>query len=115
MPMHGLDERADTLRRGVLRYSVPQVEDVPGTCPEVVQDRAGLAFYHVRRGEKDSRIEVALERHAVAHALARAPEALRPIDAQRVRAALGHRFQPASAPLGEEDPGHDPALVLARE
>ena len=67
-------------------------------------DRLGA---HLRRfGHQHHRIEVALDRAAIAHPFAGAREVHGPVDADRVAADAGDVLEPESAALGEDDDRH---------
>src|SRR5688572_16751481 len=94
-------------RRRVLRYAVAEVEHVPRAAAISLQDPAGLRADGGGRAEERHRIEVALQRHAVADAPPRFADGRLPVDAERIGPGVGHLLEPKPAALGEEDAGYD--------
>lgn len=59
--MDGFDQRGHAFRRGELRNSVAEIENVAGIADtEAVEYFPGFAGDDFRRGEQDVRVEVAL-------------------------------------------------------
>src|SRR5213078_3981731 len=102
----------------VLADAMAEVEDVAVArgriaLAKALQARGDLATDGGRTGEQHVRIEVALERDAVADAATRLAEVHRPVDADDIGAERGDRLEPGAAALGEDDVRHASAVGVA--
>ena len=95
------------------RDAVAQVEDVARVVTEVVENAFHLGADRRRRRVQHRRVQVALQRHPVAHPATGFADIDGPVQAQGVTAAVRHGFQPQPAVLGEQDHRHLAALVVA--
>ena len=110
-----VDAGADMLRIDVRGDPVSQVEDVPGAGSVLGQNPADLGTNGCRGGEQRDRIQVSLKRDPRPDPRARAPRIDRPVEPDRIAAALGDRFEPSAAALGEQHHRHRSRFVPARE
>ncbi|MDT4845062.1 hypothetical protein FQZ97_790370 [compost metagenome] len=79
------------------------------------QHRRHFALDRLRRCEQYVRVDVALQRLAVAHRRARLGQVHRPVQAQGFAVHVLHVVQPQAAALGEHDARDGRALVFALE
>src|SRR5581483_96593 len=112
---HFVYERAHRLDRRTGGNPMSEVEDVSGLRAERVQHFACCASHLLRIAEKRGRIEVSLQRDALAGELARAARIGLPVEPDRVVAARHDGLEPRRAAFREEHGRDAPALALAHE
>ena len=69
--------------------AVAEIEDVAARALCALQDVSSAPLDQLLRPEEDGRIEIALERDAIAHARARGVEIDAPVDAEDLGSGLG--------------------------
>ena len=97
MIVHGLDQHSDRVWWRVLTDAVPEVEDMTRVRPEFIEHLLRLGFDGRGRREQHARIEVALQRDTLTDALARRPDAGRPVEPDDIGAACRDLFEPLPA------------------
>lgn len=85
--VYGVNKRFHMVRWGELGNAVAQVENVPRAAPvgtEIGNDFGGCTFDGGHIGKQDRRVQIALQRHAIAHAALGFGDGHGPIETQRI-------------------------------
>ncbi len=88
---------------------------MPGALAVAGQDTADFAADRLGVGVQNGRVHVALQRDAVAYALAGFANVAGPVQAQGVGTGVGDAFQPQAAALGEENDRYFAAFMFANQ
>ena len=98
--MHGIDQRSHVIRVYLGMNPVSKIEHMPISNPKAPEHVTDLLPNSLRACIKHTRVQVALQRHLIAHALACHPEIDSPIDADCIAPALRHLLKPSTTTLG---------------